>query len=71
MTPFAHVSKEILMVPNFLEALRIACRSVTDDAVKPLWSRFRSIPMKYRWFEIAKKSLGSLQKAAVEPFAHF
>ena len=40
-------SYEILIVWKFLEALRLACRSVTDDAVEPLWSRLLIFQMKY------------------------
>ena len=38
---FTYLSDEILMVSKFLEALRLACRSVTDDAEEPLWSHLR------------------------------
>ena len=68
---FVYCFTELSMVHNLFEALRLAFRSVTDDAIEPLWSRVHIFQMKYWWFEISKKSLGSLREAAVEPFVHF
>ena len=47
MEQFVNFANEIFMVSKFLDALRLACRSVTDDAVEPLWSRLRIFTMKY------------------------